>query len=163
MALNTPQYPETLALATNSTATAWGTLAGETSLPSGLTNVPGPCDNLFIQPFGTGADNATLDFRVVGVSRIVNPAGGQEFRRYVLAQFSATLSADVGESGRIVDNNERYADTITQTFGVAGNGAVSPGSDIRGYAMVDLAGVEFFYVEFKRGSATAANAVLRLL
>ncbi len=163
MALNTPQYPETLAQPTDSTATAWGTLAGSATLPAGTTNVPGPCDNLFIQPYGTGADNATLDLRVVGVSRVIKPAGGQEFRRYVLTEIACVLSTDVGEASRVVDNNDRYADSLTQTFGVAGNGIVSPGGNVRGYALIDLSGVEFFYIEFKRGTATAANAVTRLL
>lgn len=151
-------------LTTNSTAASWASLATAATLP---TTAIGPRSAtepsraggfLYIAPFGAGADNATFDMRIIGIRQ-----AGDAYVQTVLAQLACTLSADVGTAAQIVTNSERFADTISQTFGPAGNQVISPTGDVRGWVLADLLEFPWYLLDFKVGTATNANALFGMV
>lgn len=154
MDTQTIQLPWIRGLSSNSTAGSFASLA-ETTTPTPITNVRRGF--LLIQPFGVGANNATYDMRVLGW-RKANV--GSNYIATVIGQWACILSADTGTASGYVLDTERYADTISQTFGPSPTIIVSPTGDVRGWLMVDLSGALFYTLDFALGTATEANALV---
>lgn len=152
-------------LTANSTASSWASLATGTSIPTtavgprSASAVARPDGFLSIIPFGVGANNATFDMRIIGIRRVDTDA----YIQVVLAQLACTLSQDVGDSGQIVTDSERFCDTISQTFGPSGNQVISPTGDVRGWVLADLLEYPWYLLDFKVGTATSANALIGMV
>lgn len=118
--------------------------------------------------FGEGANNSTFSARLVGW----RPTG-EENRETMLwipvtvVAFTLTLSSTpVGVSGKVIDSNQLFADTIAL---VDGNDdvsvdIVSPEDDTIAHAVIDLKGFRKVEWTFATGgSATSCNALYSLL
>src|SRR5262245_40653268 len=103
----------------DSTASSFTSLAPGTAPPAlQLISPKSGTSFLVLYPLGSGADGATYDLRVLAVERALY-AGATEYVLRPLAQFAVTLCATTGAAGRVVSDTERFADTITQTFGAS--------------------------------------------
>ncbi len=115
--------------------------------------------NLALLFYGTGADNATFDARVIGWQKV-----GGLWVPVTLLQAACTLSAAVGVALAEVTNSERFADTITLSL-IASSGvdawAKSPTNDTIGMALADVVGMAKAEVIFDLGTATGANALVK--
>lgn len=112
---------------------------------------------LVLVPYGTGADNATVDVRVLAW----RPTTGGLWIPTIVSQVACTLSGAVGVSGQDVTNTERFADTLTLSIGNAGIDCqvFSPANDTVGHVTLDTKGAALLEVTFDLGTATAANAL----
>lgn len=146
------------ALSSDSAASSFASIGLTTTKPS--TAIPRNGKFLLVVPYGAGAENDTFDMRINGVWRIDN-AGTTEYVVQPLAQIAVTLSATTGSALRAITASYRFADTLSSTFGSTSNIIVSPGSDVTGYALIDLKGCEWFVLDFDLGgTTTAANALI---
>ncbi len=157
-------------LATNSTTAAFVPRTDVLTLPTvGLVDLrPSEFSDftpntVLLKFFGVGADNTTGSCRVYGL-RPVRDAGNvvTSYTHVLLAQYAFTLSADVGVSGGVVTNSERYADTITRTTGIenVADQLLSPTGDVSGHVLLDCKGHSLLFVEpITGGSATSTNAL----
>lgn len=186
-------------LATSSTQTAFGLAAGRTTTNPESTTAANERRVVWVGTgfrgcrvhiCGTGADNATIAFRVLLVRRGLSSDGAREWvpsaskGDWSLEQYgagSATLSTAVGAAttGVPVLSTERIADTITWTVSTTATTPTGPGALIEasnglGVSFVyspadntpaflsipDLDGAAGFVIEFDLGTATSANAVV---
>jgi hypothetical protein len=146
--------------------------------------VSGELDNLLagarIRFFGTGADNATFDFRIWAWT----PCQGNPNLGYatLLASGSVTLSTLLGSSQTLcpIGAAERIADTLTLALSSGAStpkgpwaaiylalGAVagvhSPGDNTAALAILpELGSVQGIFFDFQLGTATGANAAVEL-
>lgn len=115
--------------------------------------------SLLFVPYGTGADDSTLDLRIIGWRQI-----DTLWVPVILCQVQCTLSTAVGVSGAAVTNSERFADTITLTspFGTSGVdvNVSSPANNTPGHILIDPKGCPLIEVTVDLGTATAANALV---
>ena len=136
--------------------------------------------------FGTGANNATVPWQLVmaykiadAIPRVIN--GGLAvlpplYELKVFASGTAVLSSLVGVDGCVIDDGERIADsmgTVTLTaWGTAMQQmfqstpvAFNPADDSARafYGIPDAGSVLGFFLDLKLGTATAANALYRLV
>lgn len=158
-------------LATNSTTAAFVARPDVLTLPTvGLVDLRASefsdftPNTVLLKFFGVGADNTTGSCRVYGL-RPVRDAGSvvTSYTHVLLAQYAFTLSADVGVSGGVVTNSERYADTITRTTGIenVADQLLSPTGDVSGHVLLDCKGHSLLFVEpITGGSATSVNALI---
>lgn len=123
---------------------------------------------------GTGADNATINYKAWLVSR-AEADGVHDLR--LLCSGLATLGAHAGPGGAasIFRAGERAADTLTLVVspygsvqatarGSAGPQIYSPANDTVARLVVDdAAGAYGVILEFDLGTATGANAVIELI
>jgi len=117
---------------------------------------------LALAPYGTGADNSTLDLRVIGWRKLINPTDESTalWIPSVLAQVSCVLGASVGVASRVVIATERFADTFTVTAGTGARSTlISPIGDGIGTILVETLGYDLVEVTFDLVSATGANAL----
>lgn len=159
-------------LATNSTTAAFVARTDVLTLPTvGLVDLRASefsdftPNTVLLKFFGVGADNTTGSCRVYGL-RPVRDAGNvvTSYTHVLLAQYAFTLSADVGVSGGVVTNSERYADTIARssTTGIenVADQLLSPTGDVSGHVLLDCKGHSLLFVEpITGGSATSVNAL----
>lgn len=108
-------------------------------------------EQLVLVPYGTGANNDTFDLRVIGwrlISDLYVPV--------LLAQFAVTLSQAVGVAGKSVINTERFADTLSITYGNSNvdTSVVSPTGDLIAHAIVDVKGFNKLEFTFDLGGTT---------
>lgn len=110
---------------------------------------------LFLIPYGTGADNATITgVRVLGWQKI-----STLWVPTAICTFAGTLSTIVGVSGAAVTDTERFCDTITLTNGI---GVVLTSlADNTGISAIEVGidGFDLVEVIFDLGTATAANCL----
>lgn len=119
-------------------------------------------NTVLLKFFGAGADNTTGGARVYGVRPCRNSANAVvSFTHTLLAQYSFTLSADVGVADGLVSATERYADTITRTTGIenVSDQMLSPTGDVSGHVLVDAKGHALLFVDPIIGTATSVNAL----
>ena len=115
-------------------------------------------NQVYIQFFGTGADNATLSARITAWSRI-----GTLWIPTPLLALDVTLGGMTGEAGADIADTDRLADTIAVASGGEFTDAyeiISPESGAAG-VKVDTFGAERIQVQLAVGTATGANAILR--
>lgn len=134
-----------------------------------------PCE-LVVIPYGLGNDNDTFSLRLIGWTRIRPQIadGRWQFVPNILAEFACTLSQEVGLSGGVVLNTERYCDTITivteatKTADVTRMGSVfvtAPGADLKAHLRMKIQGVEYITADFDQtgGTTPSMNFLYRLL
>lgn len=143
---------------TNSTDTAFDAHIPTTTEPAasatrGVLTTVGR-ESMLLAFFGTGNDNDTFDYKVIGWQKIATL-----WIATTIVQGSATLSACVGVSGATIADTERFADTldIDAGVGVVTNAPVADACP----ASLEIGVGPFDYVEvlFDRTGASAANAV----
>lgn len=160
-ALYTPSNPYRRALATNSTASAYTARTDSLTLPANTIDVTG--SNTFLAKFiGVGSNNHTGSCRFYGVKAIVSSTGVTSYTHVLLAAYSFHLSDDVGVSGGVVTDSERYADTITRDVGVenVADQLVSPTGDVSGHVLVDCKGHTLILPEPIVNTATSVNVLI---
>lgn len=121
-----------------------------------------------IYPFGQGADNSDFTVYVIGwrSAPLASPRSEAQWHPVILCAFTATLSAFEGVEGGLVDDDRRWADTLSDP--VAGMGTInidcskrSPGGDLSGAMyVVDLQGSAYVQIYTRLGTATHANALV---
>lgn len=118
-------------------------------------------NSIMLIPVGA-ADNSTFSVRVEGLRRISD--GTVSAWVYTpLAQFACTTGTQVGVAGGFPTANDRFADTITKTYGGNGVEVISPTGDGIGYAVVDLLGSPKFRISHANTNGTASNSLFALL
>lgn len=157
----------TRARATNATDTSFPSRIPTVTEPTGtgVLNVGGA--DLLLVPFGTGNDDTTFSFRVIGW-RAVDALDSRNRTLWVpvvLGEFSATLSTMVGVSGGIIDEANRFADTLSL---VTGNEDVtelftSPTGNVGAHAIVRNRGFDKVEITYDLTGATGANTLVALL
>ena len=158
------------ALTANSTDAAYpGLLATLTEPSTGvvtLSVIPGGVvpQALLVMPYVLGANNDTFSVRVNGWSK---SAGGL-WVPAILAEYDCVGGADancLGVTGGDVGATERFADTLTIVANMGTNAEgtfkVSPQNDTPAHFIVNVRGFTKVQLQFKKGSGTSANALLR--
>lgn len=113
--------------------------------------------------YGEGADNSTLDFRVLGWKIL---EGTTLWLPVLLFSGTATLSTVTGVAGTPIDNNQRFADTLSVTYGTNNQELFvrSPADNSSpAHLWLYLRSFHVVEVQFAVSSATSANAVYTLL
>lgn len=157
---------------TNSNTGSYPTIANTLTPPVGVdgsfvTFPVGQYSDLVIAPFGTGDENSTFDFKVVGWSKVVTADGlgtPSIYKPTTIFRATATLSTSVGVAGASQTNLERDADTI-----VAGSPVLptsmyfiySPADNTPGFVVLNVLDFETIAVYFDLGTATGANVNTR--
>lgn len=155
-----------------------GTATGSAVIEIGLAGNAKVPTFMDIWPYGNGNDNDTMNFRVIGWQRLLDPslnAAGYaaQWCPSEIGEFVGTLSLDTGVAGGAVVAAERYCDVITvtaeETFTAATTrqgtvAVISPANDIRGHLRIDLEGVEKVEILFAYGGigTPTMNALYRL-
>jgi hypothetical protein len=155
------------ARATNSTDNPYPSRVATTTRPSGdgviTIEQTGRFtrNNVMLVPYGVGADNVTMSARVLAwreASGLWVPT--------IVCEVACTLSTAVGVAAATVINSERFADTLTLTFGNAGVDCqvFSPANNTAGHVVLDAKGATILEVIFTTGgSATSCNALVAYL
>ena len=127
-------------------------------------------NRVIILPYGVGANNNTLSFRVLGWRYLIE--GGDAIQAMwipvPLGEFSVTLSSTpVGVAGGLLGTSQLFADTITLTGTTANDDIsidlVSPANDTIAHLVMDMKGFQKLEVIFTTGgSATSCNALVSL-
>jgi hypothetical protein len=150
---NTADYP-----------TIVNTTTRPTQVPATSGIIPvGQYSDLVLCPFGTGDDDSTFAFKVVGWSQVVTGKGAGTpviWKPTTIFRATATLSTSVGVSGATQTNLERDADTI-----VAGSPVIStslytiysPADNTPGFVVLSVLDFELIGVYFDLTGATGAN------
>jgi hypothetical protein len=113
-------------------------------------------ETLLVLPYGQGSDDTTINLRIVGWSKI-----NTLWVPTLLAELAGTLSQVTGVSGASVLDTERFADILSLTNGIAV--LVNPTSDsFPAYASVGVEGFQKVEFLFKLGTATQANALVKV-
>lgn len=118
-------------------------------------------NNVVLLPYGAGADNNTMSVRVLNwreISGLWIPT--------IVCEVACTLSTSVGVSAQAVLDTERFADTLTLTYGNAGVDCqvFSPANNTPAHVVVDAKGASVLEVIFTTGgSATSCNALVTYL
>lgn len=160
----------TRARATNDTASSFASRIPTVTEPTGTGVLNTSGADLLIVPFGVGSDNQTGSVRVIGWRAIdtkdqQNTQGRTLWIPVILAEVVATLSAAVGIAGAIIDETNRFADTLTLT---TGNDDVSvdftsPTGDVIAHIVVKGKGFEKVEVTHKVTTATSLNSLVAML
>lgn len=109
--------------------------------------------------FGEGADDSTFEVFILGIKKYDEAGEGADRTWVPIAHLDITLSAAVGRDGGSVENENRYADTISVgDFAQDGREIVSPGSDYKALFRFNNDGYEQVVIAFKMGTATSGNA-----
>lgn len=160
-------------MAVNSTATSFPTIENTLTKPTKVEGshfmLPsGQYTDLALSFFGTGSENDTFDFRLVGWSKVTAGTGGTAqpvWKPYTILRGTATLSTSVGVADGVQAATERDADTI-----VAGSPVIttslytiySPADNTPAFLILNALDFEMIGVYFDlNGSATGANAFAR--
>jgi hypothetical protein len=157
------------AYSANATDTSFTSLIPTTTKPSGsgviqwrnIGDDTAPNAILF-EPYGTGADNSTFDFRLIGWSAAPAPGLTTLWRPTRLFAATATLSAMVGIAGAALIETERSVDTIASV--VSWLSAVeysSPTGDLQASVLIDGLGFELLQFSVDLTGATGANFLYR--
>lgn len=118
-------------------------------------------------PIGTGADNATLQIRALGWSKLQD--GGTVWFPVPLGQFACTLCAATGVTGGDILATERFCDIITLDtgFGTANVTnvilAAGTGTELIGWFKFHTMGFQKIEFTTDLGTATAANVLWKLV
>lgn len=118
-------------------------------------------NNVILVPYGAGADNNTMSVRVISwreASGLWIPT--------IVCEVACTLSTSVGVAAATVIDTERFADTLTLTYGNAGVDCqvFSPANNTPAHVVVDAKGATILEVIFSTGgSATSCNALVAYL
>lgn len=125
-----------------------------------------------ISVLGKGSDNQTVSMRLYAISSVLSPAGVVlEWVETLLGEFLCTLSANAGCQSTMLATDGttpmKYADTISLVGTTANSGIgveiVSPADDANiAYVKVDLNGAQKIEPTFKVGTASEANAIVKL-
>ena len=116
--------------------------------------------------YGVGSDNATFSARLIGWRRVYEN-GVESTSIWIpvkLCEVAVTLSTAVGVAGKLIDETNRFADTIALTGTTANDDVsidiVSPADNTIAHMVVDFKGAEVIEVTFTTGgSATSCNAL----
>ncbi len=170
----TAVHPFRRVYATNVTATAYVSKPDLITLPSvalvdstgyldlgiGRLSATTP-DSIMLKFYGVGADNTTGNCRIYGLKEVCTASGVRSYTHVLLADYALTYSASTGVADGGVLNTERYADTITRTFGIenVADQLLSPANDVAGHDLLDVKGVEYIHIEPIRGTATSVNVL----
>lgn len=124
---------------------------------------------IVVRPFGAGSDNNTMSVRFIGWTYLTDYTRDPNTGIWVptlLAELACTLSAVVGVAGKAVVATDRFADTITLTYGNddVSIDIVSPANDLSAHAVLDLKGSQKLEICTSTGSsATSCNCLIRKL
>lgn len=174
MLLETMSLPWQKARATNYSTNGYPTKVHTATKPSGDGVIEMTRDSsggvvqnsLVVMFYGTGSDNNTGSCRALAWSQVGNDPNTSLWVYFILAEFAFTLSASVGVAGKQVVATERFADTVTLTYGNddVSLDIVSPANDIPTRVVFDCFGAQFVELIFTTGgSATDLNALYRKL
>ena len=160
---------------TDSTATTFTAAAPAAAPPSeGVLLLPGTRQGgsqncgIIIQPYGTGADNATFNMKVYGWRRTVTQNAPGTKSLWVASLYgsftSLTLSAALpGVAGTDLAATKLFVDTITQVYpaeqGITCQ-TLSPAGDDPATIRMSLLGDQYIEIVFDLVTATAANALV---
>ena len=168
------------AFSTDTAAASFATIAPTLTKPStnsttGAAILPTENSKLRACFYGAGADNDTIDIKVVGWSRVwadqgaapapANPDKTVEWIPSAIAFLTVTLGTTTGvASGVVGGTSKRLADTIvekaTTGYGASDLRIVSPGDNLPGYIEVPTSGFQMIGLYFDlTGTTTAANAL----
>lgn len=111
-------------------------------------------ENLLLVFFGTGNDNDTFDYRVVGWQKI-----STLWVPIAIAQGSVTLSTVVGVAAAAVLNTERFGDTIDVDAGIGVVSNAPVANACAASVEVPVGPYDLVEVLFDLTGATAANAL----
>lgn len=167
--IETHRGPLLRGLATNSAEGSLPTIAPVQAVPTSTVHAifGGARNNIFLQFYGTGNDNATFSALIVGWSYV--PGDSDSLSLWVpkkIALLACTLSTAVGVAGTSVLATERFVDTITVTTGYVGTSyydTSSPADNTPGSFTFDPMGAERIGVYFDMTGATDANCLYRYL
>lgn len=111
-------------------------------------------------PFGTDANNETINYRLWGASVI-----GGLFIPQILLQFLGTFGTAKGVAGADVDENQFFCDTIGDPTTNFGTKAVdcqpySPQNDTPGSYLLDTRGCHMFKLEIGLGTGASGNGLI---
>lgn len=116
--------------------------------------------------YGEGADDATGSVRVYGVApvhaMVASVPAAVGWTHVLLGEFAVTLSTARGIAGGVVDADDRYADTIEMTTGVASvtNVITSPTGNEPAHVVLDMRGFRYLlFTTSTGGSATNLNGL----
>lgn len=160
------------ALAANSTASSFAAKTPTATAPSGagvFSLDQQSYAKLRASPYGAGTDGQTFSVRVVGWKPVPNLTAGEFlWVPTILTEYACTLSAFVGVAGQVIDENQRFADTLALVANVGGTDGqnttkYSPANDTPGWFVVDLQGSEKIEFLFDMTGATSGNAVCHYL
>ncbi|TXH14226.1 MAG: hypothetical protein E6R03_09730 [Hyphomicrobiaceae bacterium] len=118
-------------------------------------------NNVMLIPFGAGSDNNTMSVRAIAwrqISTLWVPT--------IVCEVACTLSTAVGVSGAAVVDTDRFADTLTLTYGNAGVDCqvFSPANNTPAHVVFDAKGATLLEIIFTTGgSATSCNALVAYL
>jgi hypothetical protein len=137
------------------------------SRPEGMFTQNG----MLVVAFGTGANDTTFSFRVIGWNRIgINTIGQQALWVPVnLLEIACIIGTPVGVAGTLVPATCGFVDTMTVTTGstlggeTASENIVSPANDTIACCLMDLKGFKKVEITFNIGTATDANALVTFL
>lgn len=139
-----------------------GSATGASIIELGVDYFPPPKTVVNVIPFGVGADDSTMSVRIIGWAK----AGTGTTALWIpvtLAELLCTLSTAVGVAAKYVVNTERFADTITLTYG---NDDVSidlgsPANNTIAIASVLIKNFQKLEISLQTGgSATSCNALI---
>lgn len=156
----TPQLCWQKALSTNSTATSFAAQApGNEPSGAGVFDVKS-ADTLEVIPFGAGAADQTLSFRVIGWRS--SAVDGPSFDiPEIICDCQATLCTLTGTAGKSAVATDYFADAITVTTGIAVCPSVTANTVAK--AFVDVSGYKKIKLIFNTGSsATNCNALITM-
>lgn len=142
-------------------------LGGTARLPGPSGNpVPNAVDLMF---FGVGANNATANARVWGITEGFDLVGTTETRSLeaaFLCELALLLSNNiVGLDGTLIPTAGVLVDTITLTTGASQDVVITnQGADLRGaHCRVDITGFQTLALELDVGTATSINGLFRFI
>lgn len=129
---------------------------------------------VIIVPFGTGADNDTMNMRVLGWRKVPGPTVNATTQTLYLpvnlGEFLCTFGNVSGVANSPVVAANFFCDTIAVTVGstlggeAASENIISPGNDTIASLLLDLKGFEYLQLVFNvNSSATDCNALVALL
>ena len=160
--------------ATNATDASFLSKVPTVTAPSGagvieLSNeqLQGP-NGVKLMFFGAGADNNTLDVRIILWNKIRINQNFEEWVPMPCAQLTCTLSTQTGSANGL-DTTNRMVDTIvthaTIPIGTAGKDwdISSPANNIAGHIVIAAKGAMMIEVNFAVVTATDGNCLLGLL
>lgn len=160
------------ALAANSTDSSFTAKTPTATAPSGAGVFPLDQQSyakLRVTPYGVGTDGTTFSIRVIGWKPVPNVTDGTFlWIPTILTEYVCTLSAYVGVAGQVIDETQRFADTLALVASVGGTDGqnttkYSPANDTPAWFVVDTQGSEKVEFLFDMTGATSGNAVCHYL
>lgn len=125
-------------------------------------------NGILLCPFGTGADATTFLMRVLGWN-LVRKKGADPttllWQNMLLGEYTCSLSLPVGIAGAIIDETNRFCDTIV-IVGTSGSAnahdIITPTTNLTGTVLLDLKGAHRVELNFDRNSsASSCNALYK--